>query len=56
MCPGKEYARLEILTFMHNIVKRYRWEKLVANEKVVVDPFPTPAKGLPIRLIPHKTT
>ncbi|GMN53511.1 hypothetical protein TIFTF001_022632 [Ficus carica] len=24
MCPGKEYARLEILVFMHNLVKSYK--------------------------------
>ncbi|KAK6944637.1 Cytochrome P450 [Dillenia turbinata] len=54
MCPGKEYARLEILVFMHNVVKRYKWEKLLPEEKIVVDPMPIPAKGLPIRLHPHK--
>ncbi|XP_038714737.1 beta-amyrin 28-monooxygenase-like [Tripterygium wilfordii] len=55
MCPGKEYARLEILVFMHNLVKRFRWEKLVHDEKTVVDPMPRPVKGLPIHLYCHNT-
>ncbi|XP_044474191.1 beta-amyrin 28-monooxygenase-like [Mangifera indica] len=54
MCPGKEYARLEILVFMHNVVKRFSWEKLISDEKITVDPMPMPSKGLPVRLIPHK--
>ncbi|KAK4587612.1 hypothetical protein RGQ29_018858 [Quercus rubra] len=53
MCPGKEYARLEILVFMHNVVKRFNWEKLLPDEKIIVNPMPIPAKGLPVRLIPH---
>ncbi|KAL0337175.1 UNVERIFIED_CONTAM: Beta-amyrin 28-monooxygenase [Sesamum calycinum] len=53
MCPGKEYARLEILVFMHHLVKRFRWEKTMPDEKIVVDPMPIPAKGLPVRLYPH---
>ncbi|XVE91146.1 hypothetical protein DITRI_Ditri20bG0131200 [Diplodiscus trichospermus] len=54
MCPGKEYARLEILVFMHNVMKRFNWERLLPDEKIIVDPLPMPAKGLPIRLLPHK--
>ena len=53
MCPGKEYARLEILVFIHHLVKRFRWEKLIADEEIVVNPFPVPANGLPVRLFPH---
>ncbi|KAJ4826146.1 hypothetical protein Tsubulata_030553 [Turnera subulata] len=54
MCPGKEYARLEILVFMHNLVKKFKWEKLLPEERIVVDPMPVPEKGLPVRLLPHK--
>lgn len=51
MCPGKEYARLTILAFLHNLVKLYKWEVLFPNEKVIGDMMPTPEKGLPIRLL-----
>nr|ALM25789.1 cytochrome P450 716A96 [Salvia pomifera] len=54
MCPGKEDARLEILVFMHHLVRRFRWEKIIPDEKIVVNPMPIPAKGLPVRLYPHK--
>jgi cytochrome P450 family 26 subfamily A len=54
MCPGNEYARLEILVFMHNLVKRFKFERLVLDEKIVFDPTPKPERGLPVRLLPHK--
>ncbi|KAL5537778.1 hypothetical protein UlMin_045784 [Ulmus minor] len=54
MCPGKEYARLEILVFMHHLVLKYKWEKVLPEENIIVNPMPIPAKGLPIRLFPHK--
>ncbi|XP_027352623.1 beta-amyrin 28-monooxygenase-like [Abrus precatorius] len=54
ICPGKEFARVELLVFIHNIVKRFKWEKVFPEEGVVLDPMPIPAKGLPIRLYPHK--
>ncbi|XP_058217396.1 beta-amyrin 28-monooxygenase-like [Rhododendron vialii] len=54
MCPGKEYARLEILVFMHHLVRRFKWEKMIPNEKMIVNLVSTPENGLPIRLYPHK--
>ncbi|PIA51800.1 hypothetical protein AQUCO_01100579v1 [Aquilegia coerulea] len=50
MCPGNEYARVVILTFMHNIVTKFKWETILPNEKIIAKPMPKPAKGLPIRL------
>lgn len=38
MCPGKEYARIEVLVFLHKVVKRFKWEAVFPNEKITVDP------------------
>lgn len=54
MCLGKEFARLEILVFLHNLVKRFKWDLLIPDEKIEYDPMSTPVKGLPIHLRPHK--
>ncbi|KAF5947968.1 hypothetical protein HYC85_013925 [Camellia sinensis] len=51
--PGKEYARLVVLTFIHNVVKKYKWAVLFPKEKVLGDMVPMPEKGVPIRLHPH---
>ncbi|ERM97183.1 cytochrome P450 716B1 [Amborella trichopoda] len=53
MCPGKDFARIQILVFLHNIVTNFRWELLFPHELISVDPMPTPSKGLPINLYPH---
>ncbi|XP_042032667.1 beta-amyrin 6-beta-monooxygenase-like [Salvia splendens] len=54
MCPGKEYARLELLVMMHNVVTRFRLEKTIPNEKIVYHATSTPVHGLPLRLHPHQ--
>lgn len=38
MCHGKECAQIEILVFLHNVVKRFKWEAVFPNEKIIVDP------------------
>ncbi|KAL3737058.1 hypothetical protein ACJRO7_025909 [Eucalyptus globulus] len=53
MCPGKEYARLELLVFIHNLVTRFKIEKAIPDEKIIYNPSPVPANGLLIRLRTH---
>jgi beta-amyrin 28-monooxygenase len=53
MCPGREYARLEILVFIHNLVKNFKLQKVNPNEKVRFSPHPVPVNGLPVRLFRH---
>ncbi|XP_026432366.1 beta-amyrin 28-monooxygenase-like [Papaver somniferum] len=56
ICPGREYARVQILIFMHHVVRSYEWEKLIpGDEKLRVCPFPLPEKGFPILLRPRTT-
>eukprot|EP01018_Ginkgo_biloba_P037901 Gb_10755 [translate_table: standard] len=50
MCPGNEFARMEILVFLHNIVKSFKWELVDKDEKISIDPMPAPVNGLPIKL------
>ncbi|KAL8059837.1 hypothetical protein ABFX02_03G112800 [Erythranthe guttata] len=53
MCPGVEYARLEVLVFVHNVVTRFKLEKAIPNEKVVIHASAIPAHGLPVHLHPR---
>ena len=42
MCLGKEYARVEILVFIYNVVTRFKLETVNPNEKITYSPLPTP--------------
>ncbi|CAL5412652.1 unnamed protein product [Camellia sinensis] len=53
LCPRKEYAWLVVLTFIHNVVKKYKWEVLSPKENVLGDMVPMPEKGVPILLHPY---
>ena len=55
MCPGREFARLEILVFMHDVVTRFMWEKAIPDEKITYNQSPIPVHGLPVNLKPHKS-
>jgi cytochrome P450 len=52
MCPGKQYARVTVLVFLHSVVKMFKWEPILPNEKTKIESAPVPAKGFPVRLSP----
>lgn len=53
-CPGEEYAKMEMLLFMYHFVEAFRgFSAVEPQEKISINPFPTPANGFPINLIPR---
>ncbi|KAI3857247.1 hypothetical protein MKW92_032652 [Papaver armeniacum] len=53
ICPGKDIAKLQILVFIYHVVRKYKWESVLLDEKVVLYPFPRPVDGLPVLLQPR---
>ncbi|XP_048235576.1 beta-amyrin 28-monooxygenase-like isoform X2 [Ricinus communis] len=53
MCIGYEFARLEMLIFLHNIIKRFKWDILIPDEQFGYNPLLAPSQGFPVRLRPH---
>ncbi|KAI3955531.1 hypothetical protein MKW98_028476 [Papaver atlanticum] len=58
VCPGKEFAQQEMLVFLHQLVRRYKWEKHMPNhdeeeEKIRFKPYPLVTTGHSIHLRPH---
>ncbi|XP_048137011.1 beta-amyrin 28-monooxygenase-like [Rhodamnia argentea] len=53
MCLGLEFARVELLVFLHNLVNGFRWSLVNPDEKIIYDPMPIPVGGLPIHLRPR---
>ncbi|KAH6821960.1 hypothetical protein C2S53_020710 [Perilla frutescens var. hirtella] len=54
MCPGQGFVKLVIMVFIHNVVTRFRLEKVIPDEKMVFHVTPIPSHGLPLRLHPHQ--
>jgi cytochrome P450 len=52
MCPGSEFARIEMVVFLHHLVLNYEWSMIDPFEKMTMNPFPTFHKGLQLRI--HK--
>ncbi|XP_048331472.2 abscisic acid 8'-hydroxylase CYP707A1 isoform X1 [Ziziphus jujuba] len=48
-CPGNELAKLEILTMVHHLVTKFRWEVVGSESGIQYGPFPVPQEGLPAR-------
>lgn len=52
MCPGKGYAKVTVLVFLHYVVKMFKWEPILSNEKIKIELAPVPSKGFPVWLSP----
>ncbi|KAK7318714.1 hypothetical protein RJT34_03420 [Clitoria ternatea] len=46
--PGKDYTRYVILTFIHSLITKFKWEVMLPDEKVYGTLIPTPVEGIPI--------
>lgn len=54
MCLGHEFARINILIFLHNMVTRFKWNLAIPDEAIGYDPMLSPQQGLPLRLLPRR--
>ncbi|CAM6037119.1 unnamed protein product [Sphagnum compactum] len=52
MCPGSEFARIEMVVFLHHLVLNYEWSMIDPHEQMTMNPFHTFQKGLQLRI--HK--
>ncbi|KAL3679392.1 hypothetical protein R1sor_022348 [Riccia sorocarpa] len=39
-CPGNEFAKMEMLIFIHHLIKRYQWTLVDPDDPVIRDPMP----------------
>jgi cytochrome P450 len=52
-CIGNEFARVETLTTIHNLVTMYKWTQVNPEEVITRQPMPHPSMGLPIKIKPR---
>lgn len=50
MCPGSDFARMVILVFIHHLVRMFKLTLVDPMEPILMDPLPSPANGLPMRI------
>ncbi|KAH9548172.1 hypothetical protein CY35_11G074800 [Sphagnum magellanicum] len=50
ICLGAEFARTEMVVFLHYLVLNYEWNMVDPNEGVVRNPLPVFQKGLPLKI------
>ncbi|XP_049936077.1 abietadienol/abietadienal oxidase-like isoform X2 [Nymphaea colorata] len=53
LCPGAQFAQMEISVFLHHLVTNCRWEKLTEHQVIRI-PAPTFADGFPIHVYPRE--
>lgn len=52
ICPGYEFARIEILVAIHYLVTHFKWKLLCSDNFFSRNPTPVPTKGLPVKITP----
>ncbi|KAI6674673.1 hypothetical protein NL676_002579 [Syzygium grande] len=55
-CIGNEFARVETLTVVHNLVTGYKWSQLDPEEAITRQFMPSFSMGLPIKIRPRKSS
>ncbi|OAY39159.1 abscisic acid 8'-hydroxylase 4 isoform X2 [Manihot esculenta] len=55
-CPGNELAKLEMLSLIHHLITKFRWEVVGSVDGIQYGPFPVPQQGLPARFWPEATS
>ncbi|XP_047336309.1 beta-amyrin 28-monooxygenase-like [Impatiens glandulifera] len=51
ICPGYEFAKIEILVTIHYIVTRFKWKLCCDDNFFGREPMPMPTQGLPIQIV-----
>ncbi|GLJ20725.1 hypothetical protein SUGI_0377520 [Cryptomeria japonica] len=52
ICPGNEFAKIEMEVFLYHLVLRYDWDLMEADEPTSISFNPRPKHGLPLMLKP----
>lgn len=56
VCPGSEFARVQVLLIIHHVVTNYQWTEINPNEPITREGMPYPAMGLPIKIQPRTSS